>query len=213
MTIKLEVGKWYEDKIGHTWYCFGYNPIKYKDYTYALVDYHNHEIQFFNEDGIMLCEVDSYRITKEIPDPREESVVKENGTTDDGWIRWEGGACPVDGDTEVEVIFYARDRERGTAGGFDWGYNTDYGIGCPLDILMYRVVKESPKRFELKNMWIGWVCHEGTSKTYEPTTYFTSKADVLKCWDEKGLVAITRKELVAITRADATSFFVGEGLE
>lgn len=61
------------------------------------------------------------------------------GMTDDGWIEWKGGECPVEPDAVVEVRM--RDGrtatfDDGAVDEFWWGND-----GCSVDILAYRIVK------------------------------------------------------------------------
>lgn len=69
-------------------------------------------------------------------------LVKESeelGLYTSDWIKWEGGKCPVDPKTRVEVAF--RDGTKSTsqqlAKDLDW--RTDHWMGC--DIIAYKVVK------------------------------------------------------------------------
>lgn len=61
---------------------------------------------------------------------------------DNGWIKWQGGECPVAPDTEVDVKF--KDDRLGTicgklAGGFRWSNE-----GLIADIVAYRVIEDAP---------------------------------------------------------------------
>lgn len=67
----------------------------------------------------------------------EARVAALEGVTDDGWITWNGGECPVSGDTKVKVMF--RDGDHGgevVAGSVDWAH-----YGSDGDVIAYRVVK------------------------------------------------------------------------
>ncbi len=66
--------------------------------------------------------------------------------TDDGWIDWHGGMCPV---ASLDVVDYERRngvRSSTNAGVLLWRHPTHYGKdGDSDDIIRYRVVKETPK--------------------------------------------------------------------
>jgi hypothetical protein len=58
-----------------------------------------------------------------------------------GWITWDGGECPVSGDTEIHTIYRMEsmdDFDNGTckAGEFDWSHS-----GGRFDIIAYRTHK------------------------------------------------------------------------
>lgn len=55
------------------------------------------------------------------------------------WVEWKGGACPVPGDTLVEVRLLERAVGCGVAKSFRWDHR-----GATLDIVAYRVVGEQP---------------------------------------------------------------------
>lgn len=60
--------------------------------------------------------------------------------TDDGWIEWEGGKCPVAEDAIVDVKFGDGEVDGpSTAGGWDWVHRT---AGLGGDIIAYRLSKE-----------------------------------------------------------------------
>jgi hypothetical protein len=56
------------------------------------------------------------------------------------WIKWEGGKCPVDDETGIQVMFRDQTTYSSTNGGFRWNH-----IGALGDIVAYRVVKEVTK--------------------------------------------------------------------
>lgn len=61
----------------------------------------------------------------------------EDGPDQDGWITWNGGECPVDSKTLVEMEIRSGEKSTGTAGDWWWGCDNQ----C-YDIVAYRVVKE-----------------------------------------------------------------------
>jgi len=67
------------------------------------------------------------RNLKNLPPPRAPS---------NGWIDHDGGPCPVDGETEVQVVLRSYSR---SAKEFRWGH-----LNSVTDIVAYRVV--TPKR-------------------------------------------------------------------
>lgn len=60
----------------------------------------------------------------------------EQRPSNDGWIQWNGGECPVSGKTIVEVKLEDGDHVTGSADCFEW--NRDENM---LDIIAYRVIK------------------------------------------------------------------------
>lgn len=55
----------------------------------------------------------------------------------DGWIEWNGGECPVDGDCEVSIRVRGEGGSaRGKAKHWSWGHS-----GCGSDIIAYRLHK------------------------------------------------------------------------
>ncbi len=73
-----------------------------------------------------------------------ESVLASNPAAtapaqDDGWLPWNGGECPVGGDTLVDVGFKDGDTNLRQSGG-DWEW---YHDGRDDDIIKYRIVSES----------------------------------------------------------------------
>jgi hypothetical protein len=73
---------------------------------------------------------------------KAEAAMAEPQPDADWWIKWEGGECPVDGKTKVDVRFLNGDELYGCdtpwrAGDYDWAHeNTTY------DIITYRIAKE-----------------------------------------------------------------------
>ena len=78
------------------------------------------------------------------PDRRkaaEPATTKQSSVADaDGWIKWEGGECPVAPDALVQYVI--RDGDESTepvrAMALDWGHR-----GCVSDIIAYRLSKEA----------------------------------------------------------------------
>ena len=58
----------------------------------------------------------------------------------DGWITWNGGECPVSGDTVVETRFWDDSTDITEAGNLRWSHINSIG-----DIVAYRVVKQPAK--------------------------------------------------------------------
>ena len=75
---------------------------------------------------------------------RSEAIAKAEATqsADDGWIPWEGGACPVEVGTRVDVRYRDGWEGGGLASKWRWHHETR---GNPIleggDIIAYRVVK------------------------------------------------------------------------
>ena len=60
----------------------------------------------------------------------------------DGWIAWEGGECPVDADTQVEVRFRYDKRHRKPRFASDvWWHHSSFDDEGHGDIIAYRVVQ------------------------------------------------------------------------
>ena len=53
------------------------------------------------------------------------------------WIEWDGGECPVDDETGIQVMFRDQTTYSSTTGGFRWKH-----IGTPGDIVAYRVAED-----------------------------------------------------------------------
>ncbi len=70
------------------------------------------------------------------------SPVPHGGVTNaDGWIKWDGGECPVSGDTMVQIIERAETKENFSdwvahAGGYRWAH-----LNQQNDIIAYRIHK------------------------------------------------------------------------
>jgi len=74
--------------------------------------------------------------------PEYQALVEDSN--DDGWIKWEGGSCPVDGKTTVTVKFRNGEQNYGVAMHFTcWYHDNDYESGA-WDILAYKIVKDKP---------------------------------------------------------------------
>lgn len=78
------------------------------------------------------------------PDDRDlveliEDVASEPTPDADGWIKWEGGECPVPGDAQVEVEFDGS-TYKVSAGALEWKWLAG---GAGGDITRYRVVRLS----------------------------------------------------------------------
>lgn len=62
----------------------------------------------------------------------------------DGWIKWDGGECPVDGDLAVEVKFRVGETNQNHKA-VDWGWgHSESGF----DIIAYRVIKPAAEVVE-----------------------------------------------------------------
>ena len=62
--------------------------------------------------------------------------IPEGVISHEKWIRWQGGECPVDPVTEVEVELRCGLEAGGVASKFEWGH-----IDSGSDILRYRVIE------------------------------------------------------------------------
>jgi len=96
------------------------------------------------------------------------------------------------------------------------GYSNDLMRPCnfsELKIGENGVVVSPKKTYKLSEMWKGWIYDSFTTagikyELYKETSFFHTKEAVLKACEEAG-----QHELMAITRADATEFYEGEGLD
>ena len=68
----------------------------------------------------------------------EARVAKLEGVTDDGWITWNGGKCPVPYADNVRVRFLNGDVYDLWGSPNDWRWTHE---GCERDIIAYRVAK------------------------------------------------------------------------
>lgn len=59
----------------------------------------------------------------------------------DDWITWNGGVCPVNGKTRVEIKFRNGYQRTTSAKWWRWSHN-DYDSDSNFDIVAYRIVKE-----------------------------------------------------------------------
>ena len=57
------------------------------------------------------------------------------------WIEWNGGECPVPGDTRVDIMTRNGDVSSGGLTAKSWFWNHD---GDSSDIIAYRIVEQSP---------------------------------------------------------------------
>lgn len=64
-----------------------------------------------------------------------DQIVAETSPDSDGWIEWNGGECPVDGDSVIDVKLSDGDEFFGVDADWDW----HQGSGC--DIIAYRLHK------------------------------------------------------------------------
>ncbi len=78
----------------------------------------------------------------------------------------------------------------------------------PMTLGLGKAPKEEPKEekktYKLSELWVGWLHNLERGNEFDRTRYFTSISDLKKAWPDGGFIAITR--------ADATEFFSGEGL-
>ena len=75
---------------------------------------------------------------------RSEAIAKAEATqsADDGWIPWEGGDCPVEVGTRVDVRYRDGWEGDGLASKWRWHHATQESSDVKgLDIIAYRVVK------------------------------------------------------------------------
>ena len=91
---------------------------------------------------IRRCDYTPARSTLLTAIKKAEAAMAEGKPDADGWVKWAGGECPVDGKTKVDVRFLNGDELFGCdtpwlAGDYDWAHeNSTY------DIIAYRIVKE-----------------------------------------------------------------------
>lgn len=71
---------------------------------------------------------------------REEYYQAYQKADADGWIEWNGGECPVDGDSIVDVEFNAGHTVSGAAKGLSWHHEWEYS-----NIIKYRLHKPEVK--------------------------------------------------------------------
>lgn len=125
-----------------------------------------------------------------------------------GWIPHDGTGQPVD-DVVVEVKFredveckhYEAGGEACTLG---WEWEPD-----PADIIAYRIVEEPKKKYKLSEMWKVWHkedCKDGDQAIYN--ILYSSRELAISEAKE-----MYRPDLLAITPANATEFYEGEGLD
>ena len=79
-------------------------------------------------------------------EPKEDSIPEkpDDCVDTDGWIEWNGGECPVDGNTVVDVIFRSGKSCKDVAMQFCWASS-----GSPCDIIKYRIHKDEPEDCEV----------------------------------------------------------------
>lgn len=71
---------------------------------------------------------------------------------DDGWIKWHGGACPVDPETVVEVRYESHEQ------GYKLKANRiDWSSYAACEVSHYRVVKPAPDADHAPDA--GWITH------------------------------------------------------
>lgn len=85
------------------------------------------------------------------------SLNDENPVDEGGWIEWNGGECPVDGGTFVEVEFNG-EVHKGRGWHFDWQHRSDYSY----NIARYLVITPSISSQED-------ITDDLESKGYQPT--------------------------------------------
>lgn len=116
------------------------------------------------------------------------------------WIKWEGGDCPVDSETIVEVKFDTFTAGDSPAWFFKWDGTAHF--------THYRIVKEpSPevKVYKLSEMWKKWFRIANKNSMMISSFIFESK--------EEALAHNSAYLVLAITPADATEFYEGQNLE
>ena len=73
---------------------------------------------------------------------KAEAILAAPQPADDGWIPWEGGACPVEVGTRVDVRYRDGWEGDGLASKWRWHHATQESSDVKeLDIIAYRVVK------------------------------------------------------------------------
>ena len=99
--------------------------------------------------------------------PTFKLVAKDTEPNTDGWITWEGGECPVNSGTEVEVKLENDNTVKGIAESFIW----EHGARSTTNIIAYRVIEGYPRYFKdpdgcivkFTNLTIGKVVEQGLS--------------------------------------------------
>lgn len=137
-----------------------------------------------------------------------EMVKPEGKPRKDEWI-WiqsnDSGECPVSANVGLVEIRTATGVSKGMPFGYDWSLKGDIA-----DILAYRIVepKEEKKVYKLSEMWVAWFANDFTGSTaYRKGEWaYLYKQQCFKMAEESG-------RLIAITPADATEFYFGEGLD
>ena len=76
----------------------------------------------------------AYRVVK------QPAKSEQRATDSEGWITWNGGECPVSGDTVVETRFWDDSTDITEAGNLRWEHSNIFG-----DILAYRIVEQPAK--------------------------------------------------------------------
>ena len=84
------------------------------------------------EAKLRYMKADAMLAAREAGKPEKKAEKK----TDDSWIQWYGGECPVAPDTVVDVRFHNLKTAIDFAGRFDWARDS-----VKLDIIAYRVVQ------------------------------------------------------------------------
>ena len=82
-------------------------------------------------------------------DPLLEEVAREMKVD---WKNWDGGLCPVSGDTEVEVTYRDFSNHKAEAQCFRWNHS-DCSDACMADsdIVAYRVISKVASHVELED--------------------------------------------------------------
>ena len=85
---------------------------------------------------------DFYRAIARQSIAKAEAILAAPQPADDGWIPWEGGACPVEVGTRVDVRYRDGWEGDGLASKWRWHHATQESSDVKgLDIIAYRVVK------------------------------------------------------------------------
>lgn len=117
----------------------------------------------------------------------------------DGWIPHTTGKQPVDNNIRVEVRY--------KNGGGDIDHSEYFCWASRDDITHYRIVEER-KQYKLSEMWKVWYAEDGKVGIKTLVLETSSGAD----YYSDNLIS-NGCEVLAITRADATEFYEGEGLD
>ena len=85
---------------------------------------------------IRRCDYTPARSTLLTAIKKAEAAMSKPQPDADGWIKWEGGECPVSGDARVEVCSKKGSKNTARASMWQWRH-----LGYLGDIIAYRIVE------------------------------------------------------------------------